>query len=208
MAGLWRHPVKSVPGERVERVVVTACGVVGDRAWAVRDLDSGAVLSAKREPRLLQLSARISGDGVVVVVPEVGAAAGADADLLLSRWLGRAVRLQSAVEAPYVDEADLHLLTRAELGDWDVRRFRPNVVVTGAASLDDLVGERLEVGMVVVEVSKRTKRCAMPTMAAPGLSKDVDLLRVLARDRQTRLGVYARVVTPGHISVGDGVAAR
>jgi uncharacterized protein YcbX len=53
------------------------------------------------------------------------------------------------------------------IGDraWAARRFRPNVVVAGIADLDELVGERLGIGSVLVEVDKRTKRCAMPTMA-------------------------------------------
>jgi MOSC domain-containing protein YiiM len=73
--------------------------------------------------------------------------------------------------------------------------------------LDGLVGERLRVGAVVVEVTKRTKRCAMPTMAqttviGPGIAKDVGVLRALARERELRLGVYARVVSPGRLEVG------
>ena len=56
-----------------------------------------------------------------------------------------------------------------------------------------------------VEVDKRTKRCAMPTMAQPGIDKDVDVLRSLARGRDLRLGVYARVVVPGQLDVGASV---
>src|SRR5437588_4349754 len=210
VAGLWRHPVKSVPGEPVARVTVGRDGVVGDRGWGVRDLASGAILSAKREPRLLLLGARARGEGVELSVPGHGTTSGAEADRLLTGWLGRPVRLHAAPEAAYVDEAHLHLLTRAEIGRWDVRRFRPNVAVYGVDSLDDLVGERLRVGPVVVEVSKRTKRCAMPTMAqaagsGPELVRDVEVLRSLARGRDLRLGVYARVVTTGTIAVGADV---
>jgi uncharacterized protein YcbX len=208
VAALWRHPVKSALGEPLQRAVVTAAGVVGDRAWAVRDVASGAVLSAKREPRLLQLSARILGEAVHVDVPGVGRSAGHNADALLTEWLGRPVRLDVATGSAYVDEADLHLVTRAELGAWDERRFRPNVVIDGIDALDALVGERLRVGGIDIEITKRTKRCAMPTMAQPGLEKDVDVLRSLARGRDLRLGVYARVITRGNISVGDSAAAR
>jgi len=107
--------------------------------------------------------------------------------------------------------ADLHLVTRDELGDWDVRRFRPNIVVDGVDDLDDLVGERIAIGAAVVEVSKRTKRCAMPTLAqsalsGPALRKDADVLRALAHGRDLRLGVYARVVVPGVIEAGAGLA--
>ena len=214
---LWRHPVKSVGGARVPGLVLGPAGVLGDRAWAVRDVATGAILSAKREPRLFLVAAEAVGEGVTVSVPEPAAAgrasaSGRDADALLSEWLGRAVRLELAAADPmrhggFVDEAHLHLVATGELGDWDVRRFRPNVVVHGVHDLDDLVGERLQLGTAVVEVDKRTKRCAMPTMAQGcGLRKDVGVLRALARERELRLGVYAHVVTPGRVEVGAPIA--
>lgn len=211
VSGLWRHPVKSLGGEPVTRTIVAATGVLGDRVWGVRDVASGAILSAKREPLLLQARAYASGEGIGVEIPDLGAATGSEVPRLLSRWLDREVVVDRAPESPYVDLAHLHLLTRAELGGWDVRRFRPNAVVDGVDSLDDLAGERLRLGSVVVEVTKRTKRCAMPTMnqcAGHGeaLPKDVGVLRELARHRALRLGVYAQVVVPGVLTVGAPVA--
>jgi uncharacterized protein YcbX len=189
-------------GESLAASLVGASGLVGDRGWGLRDVATGAVLSAKREPRLLQMSARANGEGVSVTVPGAGTAVGVAVDELASEWLGRRVRLEQAREAALVDEAHLHLLAVDELGTWDVRRFRPNVVVSGVIDLDSLVGERLRLGAVVVEVDKRTKRCAMPTMAQPGVARDVGVLRALAGARELRLGVYARVVVPGGLEVG------
>jgi uncharacterized protein YcbX len=204
--GLWRHPVKSLQGEPMDFAFVTAAGMVGDRAWAVRDVGSGAVLSAKREPRLLLATATVAGEGVAVAIPRQRDRRGPAADGALSGWLGREVTIELAAQSPYVDEAQLHLVTRAELGEWDVRRFRPNVVVDGVDDLNDFVGERLALGpSVVVEIVKRTKRCAMPTMAQPGIGKDREVLRTLARERELRLGVYARVVTVGTLTVGATV---
>ena len=48
VSGLWRYPVKSMGGERLETVTLTAAGIDGDRRWAVRDLETGKVASAKR----------------------------------------------------------------------------------------------------------------------------------------------------------------
>lgn len=202
VGGLWRHPVKSLQGQSLATSPVGPDGVVGDRAWAVRDLRTGAVLSAKREPRLLQAAALIHGEAIEVTAPDLGSAAGSAASALLSQWLGRDVTVELAAATPYVDEAHLHLVGAGELGDWDVRRFRPNVVVDGAHDLDHLVGSRLALGAVVVDVYKRTKRCGMPTMAQPGIEKDTAVLRTLARGRDLRLGVYAQVVTPGRLDVG------
>jgi len=208
ISALWRYPVKSTQGEPLQTATVAAIGIVGDRGWCLRDVVTGAVLSAKREPRLLLATAQTAGEGVVVTVPGKVPASGAAADRLLSAWLGREVRVDRAGgngasgHFAYVDEAHLHLVTADELTGWDPRRFRANVVVSGLANLDDLVGGRLRLGSVVVEVDKRTKRCAMPTMAQPGIDKDVGVLRTLARDRDLRLGVYAHVVSPGRVDVG------
>ena len=57
VAELWRYPVKSMLGTRADRLVVTARGVLGDRAWALRDLETGRVASAKRFHRLLDFRA-------------------------------------------------------------------------------------------------------------------------------------------------------
>ena len=208
---LWRHPLKSAGGERVPALLIGPDGVLGDRAWAVRDVATGAVVSAKREPRLLLMSARAAGEGLAVSLPGGRVAAGMDADALLSDWLGRAVHVELAGansgRGGFVDEAHLHLLAASELADWDVRRFRPNVVVHSLASLDELVGERLGLGTAVVEIDKRTKRCAMPTMAqGGGLAKDAGVLRTLARRRELRLGVYAHVITPGHVETGAPIS--
>jgi hypothetical protein len=35
VAGLWRFPVKSMRGERLEQVEITPRGLVGDRAYAL-----------------------------------------------------------------------------------------------------------------------------------------------------------------------------
>ncbi|HEU5307309.1 MAG TPA: MOSC N-terminal beta barrel domain-containing protein [Acidimicrobiia bacterium] len=56
---LWRYPVKSMRGERVERSdVVETYGMPGDRGWAIRDDDVGEIRSAKKLTELVQLAAR------------------------------------------------------------------------------------------------------------------------------------------------------
>jgi uncharacterized protein YcbX len=47
VAGLWRFPVKSMRGERLEQAELTEHGLVGDRAYALLDADTGKVVSAK-----------------------------------------------------------------------------------------------------------------------------------------------------------------
>jgi MOSC domain-containing protein len=54
---LWRFPVKSMLGESLQRVAVTPGGLIGDRAWALRDLRTGNVVSAKKWARMFEFRA-------------------------------------------------------------------------------------------------------------------------------------------------------
>jgi len=58
VAALWRYPIKSMLGENHSELVITTRGVEGDRAWALRDLASKRIASAKKFPRLLEFRAR------------------------------------------------------------------------------------------------------------------------------------------------------
>ena len=53
---LWRYPIKSVGGERIERAAIDGNGVAGDRGWAIRE--AGETRTARQIPRLLQCAAR------------------------------------------------------------------------------------------------------------------------------------------------------
>src|SRR5262245_35341379 len=92
VAQLWRYPVKSLGGERVERVEVGEQGIAGDRDWGLLDQATGTVLTARREAPLLFASSRLldGGAGVEILLPD-GTPAPDDASL--SAWLGRDVRL-------------------------------------------------------------------------------------------------------------------
>lgn len=98
-----RCPVKSMQGETPSEVVVDATGVVGDRAYALVDCETGAVASAK-DPRrwaaLLGLSARFSaepgrGQPVTITLPDGGQVSSTDPDIdrRLSSAAGQAVTL-------------------------------------------------------------------------------------------------------------------
>jgi uncharacterized protein YcbX len=108
VGALWRFPVKSMLGEELDEVDVDAGGIVGDRAFALVDVETGKVASAKHPkvwPDLLRCRAsyvapphgdepppvRIEladGSSVISDAPEV--------DAVLSRFLGREVTLARA----------------------------------------------------------------------------------------------------------------
>jgi uncharacterized protein YcbX len=233
VAELWRYPLKSAQGESVSRSAVTTLGLESDRQLALVDAGTGRALTARREPALLMLSAVVDGPTVRVTAPD-GRPLSSDDEL--SAWFGRAVRLarppvdqQPEYEFP-VDADDesgawdvwtgpadvwhdsartrLSLMSRASLRDWPVRRFRPNVVVD-AGDEDELVGRRVTVGSVVLDVVKRIDRCVMVTRPQPGgVERDLQVLKTVLRESEGFLGVGAVVVQPGEIRVGDAVTDR
>ncbi len=128
------------------------------------------------------------------------------------------------------DFAPVHLMTRQSLehmraiapaGDWDVRRFRPNLLLddrTGECELSEarLVDRELtSVAGVRMNVGLPTPRCVVPTRATEELRADLRLLKHLAAEsrwdlgpfgRPVCLGTYAEVPTGGALRVGDVLA--
>jgi hypothetical protein len=116
----------------------------------------------------------------------------------------------------FVDESALHLLTSSELArlsherpelTWDVRRFRPNIVVDdGEVSLDTSTERSIQVGEVVVEITKPCSRCVMTTRPQPGgLDRQLDVLRHVSRHHDGNVGARAAVARPGVVREGDAV---
>jgi uncharacterized protein len=103
VSAIHRHPVKSLRGEAVSVAVVTADGVEGDREWGIQDVDTGRILTARREPSLLLAAATLQDDGLPLIELPTGercVGPGAPTDASLSAWLGRAVRLVAAIDLP------------------------------------------------------------------------------------------------------------
>lgn len=92
----------------------------------------------------------------------------------------------------------------------DVRRFRPSFVIdTGnepGHPEQSWVGQRLQLGDVVLEIGAPCPRCVMVTRAiAPDVPADRAVLRHIVRDLDQCVGVYATVVTPGTVHASDQV---
>ncbi|MBS1121311.1 MAG: sulfurase [Deltaproteobacteria bacterium] len=103
---LWRYPVKSMGGERVDVTAIGDRGLHGDRLWALRDEERGVLTNAKRFPALLACAARFVREpapdvapgqipGVTITLPD-GATVGSDdpdVHARLSALLGHRVTL-------------------------------------------------------------------------------------------------------------------
>jgi uncharacterized protein YcbX len=227
---VWRYPVKSAQGEEVRRSVVTSLGLEWDRQLAVVDMVTGRALTGRREPRLLRLSAAVD-DGRVRIQSAEGQALRSDDEL--STWMGRRVCLarppvdrQPEYDFPVNPEDEsgqwgvwsgpagvwhdsartqVSILSTTSLRDWPVRRFRPNVLVDGSEE-NQLVGRRIAIGSVVMDVMKRIDRCVMVTRPQPkGIERDLGVLRTVMRECEGFLGVGALAASPGQMQVGDEV---
>lgn len=121
----------------------------------------------------------------------------------------------TSIPGMFFDLSPLHLLTTGSLAhlarrdpaaDWDVRRFRPNFLIeTDTSGLVELawLGRTLRVGGVVLRCEYPTPRCGMITREQPGLGPDKRVLRTVVREADQNLGVYADVVEPGEVDLGD-----
>ena len=123
-------------------------------------------------------------------------------------------------EGTFFDCAVVHLLTTATLdrlrelypeGRFEVRRFRPNVVVQAAGGMKTFVengwiGHTVAIGDAVrLTITGPCPRCVMTTLAQGDLPKDPGILRAAAQHNQVNVGVYASVLQGGEIRRGDPV---
>ena len=238
VAELWRYPVKSMQGERLSEVLVGPTGLAGDREWAVVDTGTGLALTGRRAPKLLFAQATIVDDDVRITLPdgsvavddaalsawlerpvslrratattsgrfEIGLAEGDDADRDPSvewyEWEGPLGTFHDSTRT------QVSIIGAATVGSWDMRRFRPNVVIDGTGE-DEWVGATVQVGEAALDVVKQIDRCVMTTRAQPGgIHRDVDVLRTIIRERANNLGIGALVQTPGRVRVGDDISPR
>lgn len=278
VSALWRYPVKSMQGEQISSAPITERGILGDRAYAVLDKETGHIASAKH-PR--KWSALFACRAAFAEPPQLGAplppvwltlpdgsvlsSAQPDADRLLSRALGRDVALVThtpaaptreadrtplddgaaqtvitqetmALAAPagtFFDYAALHILTTATLdhaqdlypaGRFEVRRFRPNIVVAPAEGQrgfveNDWIGHTILIGAELrLHLIDPCPRCVVTTLAQADLPHDPGILRTLGRHNAAAsatlapgvvfsaiAGIYASVLCGGMLCCNDAI---
>jgi len=123
-------------------------------------------------------------------------------------------------EGTFFDCATVHLLTTATLdrlrelypqGRFEVRRFRPNIVMESVSTEKTFVenswiGHTLAIGdQVRLSVTGPCGRCVMTTLRQGDLPRDPGILRTAARHNQVNVGIYAAVARGGTIHRGDSV---
>ncbi len=203
---LWRYPIKSMAGERIQRTQVGSQGFAGDRQVLVWG-PNGRVLTARRHFRLLGLKGTLGADGQARIdgylwnSPEaltlVREAAGPGAQVFFHDGPDR------------FDVLPLLVTTDGALAAFghDRRRLRPNIIIGGVQGLAERTwpGKYLRMGEVVIGVQDRRARCVMTTYHPDTLEQDPDILRSIVEKFDGELALNCHVVRGGEIGMGDSV---
>jgi hypothetical protein len=201
---LWRYPVKSLRGERVEATVLTEGGLAGDRLVRAQSL-SGRRISARQYPGLLGLSGTTAEDGTPLVNGHVWSSDEAQA---LARSASAAdIRLIEDRSRIRFDVLPVSLVTDGALAQLgvDLRRLRPNIVIEGVDGLAERGwhGMSLRVGDAVVGVRQVRGRCVMTTFDPDTLEQDRGVLQRIVDEFDGRFALDCYVIEGGEIAVGD-----
>jgi len=206
VAELWRYPVKSLAGERLEQAEIRPDGMVGDRLVQVYDA-RGHVVTARKHPDLLGHRGTLGPDGEPRIdgwpwaSPEAAAA--------IAQAVGWKARLERFTGEERFDILPLLVATDGAIAALGVdgRRLRPNIVVGGVAGLAEREwpGRRLRIGAVVIEVAQLRSRCVMTTYDPDTQAQDPGVLRRIVREFGGTMALDCAVVTAGAVRLGDPV---
>ena len=206
VANLWRFPVKSMAGERLERADLGDRGIPGDRlVWVC---GPEGVRTARRQHRLLGLHGSLGSDGEPLIDGYPWQSPQALALVRLAAvddaWLER------ADEEDRFDILPLLVATDGAIAAFgrDGRRLRPNIVIGDVPGLQefDWPGSVLDIGEARIHLHSRRGRCPMTTVDPETLEVDPEVLKDIGRRFNGRLALNANVLSPGAIHIGDAVS--
>lgn len=228
---IFRYPVKSMGGERLDAARLGWHGLEGDRRLAWRRLDDRSGfpwLSASKLPDLLLFAPQRRENGAQGELPtHVRTPAGEDLPVLgeelateVGRRHGAPVQMMHLKHGIF-DEATVSVIasdTVSEIGrlagrGLDVRRFRPNIVVRLLRSVpfqeDEWVGGVLSFGegneAPAVSVTLRDDRCSMVNLDPDSASPAPEVQKAVVRANQNTAGVYCAVTRMGRLAVGQTI---
>jgi uncharacterized protein YcbX len=233
---IFRYPVKSMAGERLEVANLGWHGLDGDRRLAFRRLNddnrSGFPwLSASKLPDLLLFAPHRREDGGPGELPshirtpngEEVPVFGEDLATEIGRRYGAPLQMMQLKHGIF-DEASISVIasdTVREIGrlagrNLDVRRFRPNVVVRLLRSAPFQEGEW--VGGVLlfgeaddapaITVTMRDERCSMVNLDPDTASPAPEVMKAIVRANQNNAGIYGAVTRIGRLAVGQTILLR
>jgi uncharacterized protein len=228
---IFRYPVKSMAGERLEDANLGWYGLDGDRRLAFRRMDdrSGMPwLTASKLPDLLLFAPQRCEDSVHGDLPthirtpdgHAMPVFGEDLANELGRRYGAPVQMMQLRHGIF-DEACVSVIasdTVREIGrlagrGLDIRRFRPNVVVRLRGSVpfqeDEWLGGVLSFGegddAPAIAVTMRDERCGMVNLDPDSAKSAPEVMKVIVRANQNNAGIYGAVIRTGRLAVGQPI---
>jgi uncharacterized protein YcbX len=230
---IFRYPVKSMGGERLEVADLGWHGFEGDRRLAFRrigDRSGMPCLTASKLPDLLLFTPQ-SEDGAQGDLPAYirtpdgreMTVFGEDLAAEVGRRYGAPVEMMQLRNGIF-DEASISVIaldTVREIGrladrTLDMRRFRPNVVVrtlrSGPFQEDEWVGGVLSFGegdhAPAISVTMRDLRCSMVNLDPDSASPAPEVMKAVVRANQNNAGIYGAVIRTGQLAVGQTIFLR
>jgi len=204
---IWRYPVKSLKGERLNETEITRLGIPGDRQIAVIRTLNGRFLTSRSRPKLLGLQGSIGRDGVPTINGHPWNSA--EALQLVREAAGEPVTLQQVPAPQAFDVLPLLVATdgAAQYLNIDHRRLRPNILIADVPELEERNWPRrvIAIGDVRIHAEKLRDRCVMTTFHPDTQVQDPSVLLRIVRELDGSTALDSSVIKPGKIRVGDAV---
>jgi uncharacterized protein len=202
---IWRYPVKSLKGERLEETEITPLGIPGDRQIAVIRTLNGRFLTSRSKPKLLGLQGSINANGIATINGHPWNSA--EALQLVHEAAGEPVALQQIPAPQAFDVLPLLIATdgAARYLNIDHRRLRPNILLADVPDLEERnwPGRTIAIGDVRIHAEKLRDRCVMTTFDPDTQAQDPSVLLRIVRELDGSTALDSSVITPGKIRVGD-----
>jgi MOSC domain-containing protein len=202
---IWRYPIKSLKGERLQETEITKLGIPGDRQIAVIRTINGRFLTSRSKPKLLGLQGSINVDGVPTVNGYLWNST--EALELVREAAGEPVTLQQIPPPQAFDVLPLLVATdgAARYLTIDHRRLRPNILLANVAELEERnwPGRIIAIGDVRIHAEKLRDRCVMTTFDPDTQAQDPSVLLRIVRDLDGSTALDSSVINPGKIRIGD-----
>ena len=202
---IWRYPVKSLKGERLNETDITKLGIPGDRQIAVIRTINGRFLTSRSKPKLLGLQGSINEDGVPTINGYPWKSA--KALQLVLEAAGEPVTLEQIPAPQAFDILPLLVATdgAARYLNIDHRRLRPNILLADVPDLEERKwpGKVIAIGNVRIHAEKLRDRCVMTTFDPDTQAQDPSVLLRIVRELDGCTALDSSIITPGKIHVGD-----
>lgn len=206
IAEIWRYPVKTMAGEKLQRAALGPLGIEADRVVHVENA-SGRVVTSRSHPRFLGHQGSLGPDGEILVdgrpwdSPQVAAE--------VEDVAGPGAKLVRYEGAERFDALPLLVATDGAIAAFghDHRRLRPNLVISGVEGLSEgeWPGACLRVGDVLIGVQDLRLRCIMTSYDPDTQVQDREITRDIYRRFDGKLALNCFVIEGGEIAVGDEV---